>query len=377
MSSSVVSASADLAVVPGFFQSERLTLLKKIQEAEVLGVGIKTYLSAFVELEGMVKKGASQESIRVRLDSLTKALDYQLSSQEQMKHLAAPFTERDPEPKAPVVLLPLEKARLYVLSLVNADRAKYHLAPLKLDSIASIAGQRHTDEMASVGYCAHWDISGRKPWQRYTEAGGTHMDGENLAAMWGTCKSRVGTFAASEIASMEMSFMAEKPPHDGHRVQILRPDHNKLGVGLSCVVNDRGETRVALAQEFIDEYGQYDKIPSKIIRGVPFEVTGVLFQGVTLHAVWLRREPEPEPMTKDELNKTYSCSMPEDSYTGDDPLPKLAPMKVWTVAKRQHFLVRLMPDSSWKPGLYYVMVLASSGKNKDVTIVSTRTAHLD
>lgn len=40
-------------------------------------------------------------------------------------------------------------------------------------------------------------------------------------------------FTTDEIETLHALFMIEKPPEDGHRVQILRPEHNKVGVGLS------------------------------------------------------------------------------------------------------------------------------------------------
>ena len=94
------------------------------------------------------------------------------------------------------------------------------------------AAQNHCDEMARVGYIAHWDTAGKKPWQRYTEAGGRHNVGENLDYCILPTEEM---FSGEQLEGLESSFMSEKPPEDGHREQILTPQHNKLGVGLFCV----------------------------------------------------------------------------------------------------------------------------------------------
>ena len=73
-------------------------------------------------------------------------------------------------PKAP---MNLEQARRYVLALVNHDRAEHGLAPVVMDDAASRAGQRHAEDMARVGYTAHWGSDGSVPEQRYSEAGGS------------------------------------------------------------------------------------------------------------------------------------------------------------------------------------------------------------
>jgi uncharacterized protein YkwD len=375
--SPATSAKA-VSVLPGPLEQERLALLTKIQEAKANGVGIQNYMTAFMDLEHVVQMGTSQESIRARLDSIELALTYQLSHQEDMKHLAAPFIGRPPVQQSQRKLMSLDKARLYILGLVNADRAKYHLSPLTLDAIASAAGQMHTDEMVKFGYCRHWDMLGRKPWQRYSEAGGTCNVGENLCFSGGNSQSTDHLFSSAEIESLHVAFMDEKPPDDGHRLQILRPEHNKLGVGLSCSVNAGNVIRLALAQEFIDDYGEFSKLPNKIVRGKPFEVSGSLFPGWKQDSIVIRWEPEPKPMTKEELDRMpHSCSMPAESSSYDSKEDTMATMKVWTKDKRVHFSVRLTPDESWKSGLYYVLIWAGRTKDRAPTLVSTETTHLE
>src|SRR5579862_2522960 len=69
-------------------------------------------------------------------------------------------------------LLTKEQARTYLLELINRDRATKGLDAVLLDPISQTAAQHHAEEMAVHGYMAHWDLAGKLPDQRYTEAGG-------------------------------------------------------------------------------------------------------------------------------------------------------------------------------------------------------------
>jgi hypothetical protein len=76
--SPAIPSAASVSVLAGPLETERMALLTKIQEARVKGIGIRPYMAAFLDLEGMVEKGASPESIRTKLASLNAALNKQL-----------------------------------------------------------------------------------------------------------------------------------------------------------------------------------------------------------------------------------------------------------------------------------------------------------
>lgn len=399
-------AKISASVNDGPLESERIALMKRIQAAQNRGVGIQNYLSAFQELEKQIQqKNASAESIRTQLNSIDYALNNQLLHQKQMSDVPTPASittgsvkgkslvdtvrsDRAPSLEPEEDGLPLEKARLYMLSLVNTDRAKYHCSPLGLDSVASTAAQMQADEMASLGCCKHWDSYGRKPWQRYTDVGGIHSVGENLvsahSSKWNPEDSREfrilknPQFSKQKLIAMESCFMHEQPPNDGHRREILRPEHNKLGVGLSCSVNSAGDSFVCLAQEFINEYGEYSKFPQKIVRGAEFQMSGVLSNGLSLRSVEVRREAAPILLTKSKLEKMPDhCSLSGDSIASCSPEDKPTTIKVWKEAEQQHFSVWIVPEKDWKSGLYYVLIWAVPPEGKEAIVISTRTFCLD
>src|SRR5688572_4765869 len=74
-----------------------------------------------------------------------------------------------PRPSGPVAL---DEASGYMLTLINRDRKAHGLEPVEHDPVASLAAQRHADDMAKHGFTANWGTDGSVPEQRYTEAGG-------------------------------------------------------------------------------------------------------------------------------------------------------------------------------------------------------------
>jgi len=272
-------------------------------------------------------------------------------------------------------LMTLGQARLYMLSLVNADRAKYHLSPLTMDSIAESVAQKHCQEMAVRDYLAHWDLAGKKPWERYNELGGSHNISENLAVRPTAANTQL--FLASDIEALQASFMSEYPPSDGHKKQILRPEHNKLGVGLSYSQNINGRARLYLAQEFIDLYGNYLPLPKMISRGKSFQVKGRLFPGVELFQVAIDWEPKPTPMTRTQLNDTEHCSHGIDLIATLSPKSDPECFQLSKQNGQQVFCVRVDPDKNWKSGLYHIEISAKLPKLSEPIIVSTRTVYLD
>lgn len=362
-----------IPVANGPLETEREQLLKKILSAEEAGVGIKGYLDAFANLESIVKQGAPVNRIQSNLDNIDQSLANQFSSRQKHSQAAPKIENIGVQQKIQEKLMDLKSARIRMLMLVNSDRKKYNRPPLVIDPIANNAAQKHSDEMAVVGYCRHWDTAGKKPDQRYTESGGRNNVGENLGISFATGSGTVDCtgiklikehlFSVSEIDKLQTIFMAEKPPHDSHRLQILRTEHNKIGIGLSYAENNKGEYRLSLAQEFVDEYGQYSEIPKQLARGLPFQVTGILFPGVNLTSVSVCWEPAPKTMTTEEVRsapRDYSIPLvPTASFT---PAAKSPGLKLWTSVKQQHFTVSITPAETWQSGLYYVQIWAGGGR---------------
>jgi uncharacterized protein YkwD len=219
-----------------------------------------------------------------------------------------------PAKKGPVArpghALSKPEAEKYALALINRDRAAAGLSAVSWDPVAAAAGNRHAHDMAKGGFTAHWGTDGSVPELRYTEAGGEDLSQEN-AACFGDAKSREpdddGPFEPAEIERFHDAFMAEVPPNDGHRKNILTAQHNKVGVGL---VGAKGSKIVCMSQEFVDDYGSYSSIPKKAKAGDVLSVKGEVSAPATFGGVGISRAPAAKPRSPEDLLKTGGYEMP-------------------------------------------------------------------
>jgi hypothetical protein len=274
--------------------------------------------------------------------------------------------------------LSLNEARQYMLGLINRDRAKENLSPVALDETANVAAQKHAEEMAQNVYLGHLDLSGKKPDQRYTEAGGVDSVGENtyIWTWWSTPQPPVTlplqqpepTFAKSDLETIEAAYIGEKPPMDGHRRQILDPHHNFVGIGLGRATNGKAIC-LANTQEFVDRYLTVDPIPQTAQAKEKIKISGQASVDKPIYAIAVGREDLPSPKTREEIQRFNSYSRPEGSdwaFAGHD-------FKVGKDGKFE-MTYSIPPDI---PGVYYVMIWIRDDKTKTGTdglfIASCRT----
>src|SRR5262249_20068247 len=81
-------------------------------------------------------------------------------------------------------------------------------------------------------------------------------------------------FMKSDLDSFESGFINEQPPNDGHRRNILAAEHNGVGIGLSLAWNEKGSYRVAMTQEFTNNWGQFSPLPLSVSGDPAFTVSG-------------------------------------------------------------------------------------------------------
>ena len=289
--------------------------------------------------------------------------------------------------------LNLQQARAYMVTLINRDRQSQGRAPVTLDLVASGAAQGHTDEMVEFGYSSHWGLDGKMPVERYTEGGGADADAENEDDSSGTsdcsntaltgsqAQSTTGAstlplvadprFSRATIEGIESDLFNEQPP-DGHRENILRPNHNHVGIAISLAAEGRS-WRLACTQEFVDQYGTYAPLPAEVNPGDGFDLQGKLAKGLSVQSVLVRYDDLPKPMTVDQLNQTGGYTVPQDTianyFLGDDA----APVTTSNAPDGQQFAAHIATPASWKPGLYYIDVWANKDGSKDPMLVSQRT----
>jgi uncharacterized protein YkwD len=288
------------------------------------------------------------------------------------KHPPRIHDKREPAPLArPSKPMPLADARKYFIRLVNRDREREGLEPVVLDTTAQKAAQEHADDMASHGYTAHYGTDGSVPETRYSAAGGTDIAFENAACFFDNTERKLdkgALFLASELERIESAFIDEKPPHDGHRRNILNPWHNRVGIGLAQPV---GITVPCAAQEFVDHYGKYDPLPATASVGAKIHVAGEVISPATFGAVAVARIDLVKPRASADLNGTGSYQLPAPYATY---LPKgyVTPIEV-RVVDGSRFSVDVPLDDRGRPGIYEVSVWGLVPESTDLVTLSLRT----
>ncbi len=274
------------------------------------------------------------------------------------------------EVERPKSRLTREQAQKYILALINRDRAAGGLPPVAWDETAARAGQVHADDMVRNGYTAHWGADGSVPELRYTEVGGEHMVQEN-AGCFADGKEREldpdPRFDPIAIEKVESSFFHEQPPNDGHRKNILKRWHTHVGVGLAKA---RGVDVVCQAQEFTDQYGEYDPLPTTAKVGQKLEIAGTVEAPAKFVGVGIARTTLPGPRKGIDLLKTGTYPIPAPFVTY---FPKGFVTPVPVTVDGRHFSIEVPLSDHGQKGLYQVSVWGEVPGTKDFVMLSLRT----
>ena len=272
-------------------------------------------------------------------------------------------------PKPTAKLLGYAEAQTFVLGLINDDRKKAGLRAVAPDDAASKAGLEHARDMATKGFTGHLGSDGSTPEQRYTHSGGSDFVQENAACLFDTIERRLDPkprFDADKLAALQAMFMAEVPPNDGHRRNILNPLHNRVGVG---VAQPLAVAQPCLSQEFVDDYGDYAPLPREAKAGTVLHVAGTVNPPLSFGGVGLGKTPLPEPLGREHLNgKTYRIPTPDTLYFPPGfKTPK--PVQV----EGRHFSIELDLGAKSGPGSYAVTIWAKKSGSPELFMISLRT----
>ncbi|MBC5806377.1 MAG: CAP domain-containing protein [Candidatus Eremiobacter antarcticus] len=132
-----------------------------------------------------------------------------------------------------------------LIQQINAHRASAGLPPLQQDPIAQQAAQLQAQDMEINGVMQHQDRAGRSPMTRYAALGGhPSVYGENVASYTDAVTQAEAQWHV--IAKLDGMMMAEKPPSDGHRENILSHDYTAVGVGVAV-----GPHGLFVAEDFV------------------------------------------------------------------------------------------------------------------------------
>jgi hypothetical protein len=201
--------------------------------------------------------------------------------------------------------IPLVREQL--LKLLNEERAQNGLTHLELDDLACTVATEHARDMISGGFLSHWGRDGRKPYHRYSFAGGTDAVQENASAA-DSIQSSTPNSVIRDFLDMHASMLQEVPPNDGHRRTILDPHHTSVGFGFAF----QGYN-LRLDELYLARYLQIDPIPRRAKPKATVTLTGKLLNPKHfLHEVDVFYEPLPVPPDASWLQTVRSVSLPDD-----------------------------------------------------------------
>ena len=212
-----------------------------------------------------------------------------------------------------------EQARVLrneLLGMVNRERDSQGLGPLKLDDFASQIATAHAQDMATGGFLSHWGRDGRKPYQRYSFAGGTEATQENDGAVDHTSVFLTSQEFMDDVLDSHRSMYVETPPNDGHRKTILAPQHTHVGFGVAMYY---GHAR--LSEIYVARYVRVDGYPPTRPPRSKFKFSGQMLQPThIIQTIDVFYEELPAPPTLEWLRVTRPYSLPAERTT---LLPKL------------------------------------------------------
>ncbi len=199
-----------------------------------------------------------------------------------------------------------------LLQKINQDRAAHGLQPVALDSLASAVGDAHCREAVENNYVSHFRLDGMKPYHHYCLAGGYDFHQQNIGVQWWSGYKPTLENVWKFVLETYNQMISEKPPNDGHRRNILTPEHNRCGIGLAV-----GKDQLVFTQEFLNHYVVIDTCPPRklelhrLTQKDTLWVAGHSLNGEEIQSITVFYEPLPKPMSPAYVGSLYSYSFPE------------------------------------------------------------------
>ena len=251
-------------------------------------------------------------------------------------------------------------AREQLLGMVNTERTRAGLNRLALDDLACKVASDHAQDMATRQFLSHWGSDGRKPYQRYSFAGGTGAVQENVSSGDGL-QSLTSNAIMKDLHNMHQAMIDEVRPNDGHRKTILFPQHTHVGFGIAL----RGHS-LRLDELYIARYVEMDSIPRQAKPKATVSLSGkILNQRYVLTGADVYYEPLPSPPAIEWLRQPRSYGMPEVS---ERLWPLLSDRRFYpdgsagTIQVDSTGRFRVGVGLSKKPGINTIMVWLRAGQ---------------
>jgi len=202
-----------------------------------------------------------------------------------------------------------ERLRLELLATINDDRAANHLAPLILDPRSSRMADEYGRRQILDGTTGHFSLDGQPPYLRYSSSGENDALLENTAA-WSSDSPFTESMLPELIRRSHEEMIGETPPNDGHRQAILDPWATHAGIGLAW---EQGEFR--LVEIFLRRHIDWTQVLPRRSRASDHPWgAGKVRDGFRIDTISVHYEPQPHPMSVDEVNRKESYSLPKTQH---------------------------------------------------------------
>ena len=218
-----------------------------------------------------------------------------------------------------------------MLRLTNERRAQAGVPPLTLGN--NPAAQLHAEASLAGCYSAHWDRWGLKPNHRYTLAGGSGSDAENIAGLDYCIRAEDRYHSMHDMEKEVRETVESWMGSTVSRASLLHPAHTVMNAGIA-----HSRFNKVLVQQFSSDYVTYQVRPSIDERGIlqvhAHVARATMEIGRTTNLqVWF--DPPPKPLSRGQLAHTYGICPPRQvAYLAPAPPPGRAytgpELKTWT-----------------------------------------------
>lgn len=254
-------------------------------------------------------------------------------------------------------------ARNRLLLLVNDERTRAGLSRLVLDDLACKVATEHAVDMAEHQFLSHWGSDGRKPYQRYSFAGGIDAVQENVSSA-DNIQSLTAASLVADLAEMHVSLFEEAAPSDGHRRTILHRRHTHVGFGIAL-----RDYSLRLDELYLSKYVKIDSVQTQASPKATVPISGrLLDQNHALIAADVYYEALPAPPSIDWLRTPRPWGLPEVRVTLRPRLPRKSVYvdgSKGTIERDKAgfwFPVVLFNE---KPGIYTVLIWLARSKSDE------------
>lgn len=252
-------------------------------------------------------------------------------------------------------------AREQLLKQVNGERAAAGLSQLQLDELACRIAGEHARDMVDGDFLSHWGSDGRKPYHRYSFAGGTDAVQENVSSAE-DIQSVTATGVFRDLYEMHLSMLQEVPPKDGHRKTILYPQHTHVGFGIAMLGHN-----LRLDELYLSRYVEVDPVPHQVKPKTTVLVRGKILNRMNLLTGFdVYFEPLPSRPTINWLREPRSYGMPG---TFETLLPRLPYPYLYADGSNGSIELssggrfRSRVGLSGRPGINTIVVWLKAGQN--------------